>query len=341
MARLDSFGCPTLGFRMSLTSTLRAAPDGAAAPGGLPRRLVVHAVIAGAAFVAYILSRALAGPVSEVLTAVGVTACGWAWLLTRAIFDPAPHDALWSRGVGGVLALAGVVSVLVPAGVIQGVAANIYVLFGSAALVLTLIEPFQRHGCKLSRAEERFRAAYVTGFALLAGVAVLGVWLDPAPIQIGCAVAGLVGATAAVAYRLGHPLETAATASVPRPTTEDDARLGARLQTLLDAEAIHTDPELRIGDVAARLGVPEHRLSRAVTALGFANFNRLINHHRIEQAKRMLTAPGDPRPILLIALDCGFASVGPFNRAFKAQTGMTPRAYRAASDGQSTAAASS
>jgi AraC-like DNA-binding protein len=41
---------------------------------------------------------------------------------------------------------------------------------------------------------------------------------------------------------------------------------------------------------------------------------------------------GDParadRPILLIAFDCGFASVGPFNRAFKAETGLTPRMFR-------------
>ena len=95
-------------------------------------------------------------------------------------------------------------------------------------------------------------------------------------------------------------------------------------------EAVHLDPDIRIGDVAARLGQPEHRVSRCISAAtGFANFNRLINHHRIEQAMRALTAPGPARPILLIALDCGFASVGPFNRAFKAETGVTPREYRA------------
>ena len=27
-------------------------------------------------------------------------------------------------------------------------------------------------------------------------------------------------------------------------------------------------------------------------------------------------------------MDCGFGSIGPFNRAFKAHTGMTPSAYR-------------
>ncbi|MCE3289529.1 MAG: transcriptional regulator, AraC family, partial [Caulobacter sp.] len=78
-----------------------------------------------------------------------------------------------------------------------------------------------------------------------------------------------------------------------------------------------------------RLDEPEHRVSRAISAgLGFANFNRLINHHRVEQAKQIL-ASDDDRSILEIALDCGFGSIGPFNRAFKAETRMTPKAYRA------------
>jgi AraC-like DNA-binding protein len=33
-------------------------------------------------------------------------------------------------------------------------------------------------------------------------------------------------------------------------------------------------------------------------------------------------------PVLTIALDAGFSSLGPFNRAFKAETGMTPSEFR-------------
>ena len=33
-------------------------------------------------------------------------------------------------------------------------------------------------------------------------------------------------------------------------------------------------------------------------------------------------------PILTIAMDSGFQSIGPFNRAFKAATGQTPTEYR-------------
>jgi AraC-like DNA-binding protein len=33
-------------------------------------------------------------------------------------------------------------------------------------------------------------------------------------------------------------------------------------------------------------------------------------------------------PVLTLALDAGFQSIGPFNRAFKAATGLTPTEFR-------------
>jgi AraC-like DNA-binding protein len=33
-------------------------------------------------------------------------------------------------------------------------------------------------------------------------------------------------------------------------------------------------------------------------------------------------------PVLTIAMDAGFPSIGPFNRAFKTDTGMTPSEFR-------------
>ena len=43
-----------------------------------------------------------------------------------------------------------------------------------------------------------------------------------------------------------------------------------------------------------------------------------------------LTDPAETGSILEIAFDCGFGSIGPFNRAFKDQVGSTPRAFRRA-----------
>lgn len=192
----------------------------------------------------------------------------------------------------------------------------------------------------MPRSEKRFRIAFLAIFAALVVVSILGLQVsgaDPGEaarndlIRSGCALVGLVAGAAAVWFRLRHPLARAEKPAVRRAPTAEDRLLAERLVRLLRDEALDAEPDLRIADVAARLGQPEYRVSQCISAaLGFANFNRLINHHRIERAKRLLADPGRDRPILEIAFDCGFGSVGPFNRAFKDQVGMTPRAFRAA-----------
>lgn len=78
--------------------------------------------------------------------------------------------------------------------------------------------------------------------------------------------------------------------------------------------------------------VPEHRLRQAINAgLGHRNFNAFLNHYRVEEAKAALADPGQNEvPVLTIAMDAGFQSIGPFNRAFKTNTGKTPTDYRSA-----------
>jgi AraC-like DNA-binding protein len=67
-------------------------------------------------------------------------------------------------------------------------------------------------------------------------------------------------------------------------------------------------------------------------ALGHRNFNSFVNRYRIAEAKAALCDPQQAEvPVLTIALDAGFSSLGPFNRAFKAETGMTPTEFRRAS----------
>ena len=63
--------------------------------------------------------------------------------------------------------------------------------------------------------------------------------------------------------------------------------------------------------------------------LGQRNFTAFINGFRIAEAKAALAAPSQAEvPITTIALDAGFGSLGPFNRAFRSETGMTPRDFR-------------
>lgn len=302
-------------------------------------RLQVHTAIATASFVSYVLGRLAEGTAATVFSVFGVGACGWAWLTARALFDPAERDARWARIVGPIVAMSGALSVVAPAdGLLGRVSDNGYALSGSAALVLTFAEPFHRYTRDMPNAEKRFRLAFVTVYAVLVAVSVLGLRAVGAGpdealrdnlVKSVCAVTGLAALIVAVWFRRSHPLAPRIVTSARRAPTADDARLAEQLRKLLIEEAIDSRPELRIGDIAARLREPEHRVSQCInTALGFANFNRWINHHRIARAKRLLADPDERRSILEIAFACGFASLGPFNRAFRDEVGTTPRAYR-------------
>ncbi|UWX04650.1 AraC family transcriptional regulator [Pseudoxanthomonas sp. NC8] len=55
----------------------------------------------------------------------------------------------------------------------------------------------------------------------------------------------------------------------------------------------------------------------------------MLNRRRIAYACRRLTEPDAGASIPEISGECGFASLGPLNRAFKAEMGCTPTAYRA------------
>ena len=78
------------------------------------------------------------------------------------------------------------------------------------------------------------------------------------------------------------------------------------------------------------MSIPEYRLRRLINQqLGYRNFNVFLNNHRIEEAKAALADPSQAEvPVITIAMDAGFQSLGPFNRAFKATTGVTPTEYR-------------
>ena len=118
---------------------------------------------------------------------------------------------------------------------------------------------------------------------------------------------------------------------VPTLPEADDSRLLARLETEMRRERLYRQDGLTITAVAARLGVPEYRLRRAINqGLGARNFNAYLNDFRIAEAQAALADPEQRGvPILTIALDAGFGSLAPFNRAFRAAHDCTPSEFRA------------
>ncbi len=120
-------------------------------------------------------------------------------------------------------------------------------------------------------------------------------------------------------------------ADAAAPPEADDSQLLARLAALMAQERLYRQDGLTITAVAARLNVPEYRLRRAINqGLGARNFNAWLNQFRIAEARAALADPAQRQvPILTIALDAGFGSLAPFNRAFRGETGCTPSEYRA------------
>jgi AraC-like DNA-binding protein len=109
-----------------------------------------------------------------------------------------------------------------------------------------------------------------------------------------------------------------------------DQKLVDALMRLMGDERIYRHDNVTIGTLATRLGIPEYRLRRLINQrLGYRNFNVFLNEHRIAEAKAALADPSQAEvPVITIAMDAGFQSLGPFNRAFKATTGVTPTEYR-------------
>ncbi len=289
------------------------------------------------------------GPAAIVFGVLGSVTCGLSWLLARALFRPADQMEIWPFIVVGGMFVTGVVVVFAKpwasdAGLVGQcirMSGNAHSLASSTVLLLALVEGLAGLRKSLPKEEARFRIVFTTvyGIMLLAGVVWLrgamagsftDVWGDY--IRMVCALAALFGGGLAVWYRGRHPLpETGGRKARKKgPASAEDEALAVRIQAILADEAFLTRSDLKLADLAKRLGEADYKVTRAITAgLGVSNFNRLINHRRIELARQRLAMPEFSHlPVLTIALDCGFGSIGPFNRAFRAETGMTPTDYR-------------
>ncbi|MFK8031077.1 MAG: helix-turn-helix domain-containing protein [Gammaproteobacteria bacterium] len=116
--------------------------------------------------------------------------------------------------------------------------------------------------------------------------------------------------------------------STPDISPADVYEMG-KLEELMRS-GFYTRDSLTISEVGEALEIPEHRLRKLINQqLGFRNFTAYLNSHRLSDAKSMLADPKNARrQITQIAFELGYGSITPFNRAFKADQGMTPTEFR-------------
>jgi AraC-like DNA-binding protein len=281
------------------------------------------------------------------------------WLFARALFDDAFELRAWH-----VLPWAAVVGislvnclVLGPASAESfrvlgvGIPSITMSLIALVFIALAIGQTIASWSIDLVESRRRLRIFIVAAAAIYGAVnAILQLMMSgddqPGVVTIANA-AVLAGVVVAVAYSLTRvagadlfsvaPLMRAAAGVSDRVIASKTDNPGAADQKLIDAltrlmadDRLYRDEKMTIGTLALRLAVPEYKLRRLINqGLGYRNFNVFLNDHRIREAKAALSDPTQAEvPVITIAMDAGFQSLGPFNRAFKATTGVTPSEYR-------------
>jgi AraC-like DNA-binding protein len=268
------------------------------------------------------------------------------WLFSRALFDDAFALRWWHGLIWAAVAAFSFVSCLwlAPAGharlsiVATNLIALVFILLAASGMIASW-------PADLVEGRRRVRVFIVATAALYGGLNAIAQILVSSSEATAVAstinvalLAAIVAAIAVAMMRVDRadlfPVAPAAVPVVPCETTGEsdaaDQKLVDALMRLMADERIYRQDNITIGTLAAKLKIPEYRLRRLINQrLGYRNFNVFLNNHRIEEAKAALADPAQAEvPVITIAMDAGFQSLGPFNRAFKAITGVTPTEYR-------------
>ena len=124
--------------------------------------------------------------------------------------------------------------------------------------------------------------------------------------------------------------EEAKTADSIDDSAADDA-LMQRICQLMDEERLFLNSDLKMADVATRLGSNASYVSSCINQLRGCSFIQFVNGYRIDYAKQLLRQHPDKK-VSEVWASSGFANETSFFRTFKALTGMTPNEWRAQID---------
>lgn len=288
------------------------------------------------------------------LTAICSTHTVWFWLFCSALFADRPalrrqHAiCLVSMAVGGTL-----YQWMLPtwsAGETEAFAHALGLAFGTASLVFACMAPVTIYLGKLADLDARRRrirtwfVPTVSAYLLLVAVAqVVSLFAGrptPKPLVLANLVVIDMVATAAlltfVRVRVINWLDLREPAPDAEALSFVENSVLNRLMRRLVPERLYAREGLTITKLAAMLDTQEHVLRRVINrGLRFRNFNEFLHSHRLREAATRLRDPATRRvPILTTALDVGYGSIGPFNRAFKERFGVTPSEYRLAGAGE-------
>ncbi|MCU0325041.1 MAG: helix-turn-helix domain-containing protein [Spirosomaceae bacterium] len=124
-------------------------------------------------------------------------------------------------------------------------------------------------------------------------------------------------------------VEKAITPRVSEETHDDNLQvLKEKVEAYMQKHTPFTNPKLTLNDLAAKIKIPPHILSKVINEGFDKNFFDFVNTYRIEEFKKRMEDPKNKNFTLLgIAFDVGFNSKTAFNRSFKKITNQTPSEY--------------
>jgi AraC-like DNA-binding protein len=271
-------------------------------------------------------------------------AAGVLWLFCSVLFEDEPKIPAWRFAVPVMVLALWIPGALLPSSPARAVA---WWIFAAVSLAINLhIMLMTWRGWRIDLVERRRHlrapiAAAATGYMLVQTLCDFGLGRGPVlPSMVQAVAQVLLGVGSALALLRAEPVLVQASAStdtVPAPKPEEtldltpaDRLVLARLDKAMNENEVWRGEDLSIGALAALVGAPEHRLRKLINGtLGHRNFADYVNGRRIEAAKVALSDPEQAlKSVSTIAYELGFASLGPFNRAFRAATGVTPTAWR-------------
>lgn len=109
---------------------------------------------------------------------------------------------------------------------------------------------------------------------------------------------------------------------IPALELQDLDKINRAIQYIFD----HYDREVRLTDVADRIGMSDSAFSRFFKKCTGHNFVPYLNQLRINQACMILMH--EHKPISTVCFEVGFNNLSNFNRTFIRQKGVTPTEFR-------------
>lgn len=103
------------------------------------------------------------------------------------------------------------------------------------------------------------------------------------------------------------------------------AKIAQKVESAMQAKCLYLNPDLSLKILASEIGEKPNYVSQALNQILQKSFFDYVNDYRIEHSKTLLTR--EALSVYDIALDSGFNAKSSFYKAFKKNTGLTPKQY--------------